>query len=108
MLIGRGADASTADEDWLTQPHAAAECGHEALARLLIDRGADASAADEDGPTLLRRASGNGPGNEAVAGLPNGVPTPVPQSPTKTGRRRCMPRHGPGTRRLPGCSAIEA
>ena len=59
MLIERGANVSTQDEDGPTALHLASENDVD-LARMLIERGADVSARKKDGWTALHLASRNG------------------------------------------------
>ena len=60
LLIQRGADVSTADENGNTPLHIASEYGNQEVARLLIEQGADISAATKDGAAPLHNASQNG------------------------------------------------
>jgi ankyrin repeat protein len=60
LLIDRGADLQTRDEEGRTALHWAATCWFRAIARLLIDRGADLQAQDQQGNTPLHWALENG------------------------------------------------
>jgi len=58
LLLDRGADVSTAENDGTTPLIWATKNGHVTVARLLLDRGADA---ESDGKTPLILAEENGP-----------------------------------------------
>ncbi len=60
LLIERGANVLSKDEQGDTALHKAAAEGHESVARLLLKQGADVSAADSGGRTALHRAAFNG------------------------------------------------
>jgi ankyrin repeat protein len=67
LLLEKGADLETKDEDGQTPLIWAARNGHEAVARLLLEKGAVLDAKNEDGRTPLMLTAQNG--HEAVARL---------------------------------------